>query len=79
MKAKYVPFTTVSGDPEIQKMREILTSGKPINMDPEGTIFERMENGKTEPLTRRPVVPWAPLAVPRKCAGGKEFWFQPDS
>ena len=60
MKAKYVPFTTVSGDPEIQKM----TSGKPISMDPEGTIFERMENGKTDPLTRRPVVPWAPLAVP---------------
>lgn len=64
MKAKYVPFTTVSGDPEIQKMREILTSGKPISMDPEGTIFERRENGKTDPLTRRPVVPWAPLAVP---------------
>ena len=42
MKAKYVPFTTVSGDPEIQKVRVILTSGKP----------------------RRPVVPWAPLAVP---------------
>ena len=45
MKAKYVPFTTVSGDPE-------------------GTIFERIGNGKTDPLTRRPVVPWAPLAVP---------------
>ena len=45
-------------------MREILTSGKPISMDSEGTIFERMGNGKTDPLTRRPVVPWAPLAVP---------------
>ena len=64
MKAKYVPFTTVSGDPEIQKMREILTSGKPIITNSEGTIFEQMENGKTEPLTRRSVVPWAPLAVP---------------
>ena len=64
MKAKYVPFTTVSGDPEIQKMREILTSGKPIITNSEGTILEQMENGKTDPLTRRPVVPWAPLAVP---------------
>lgn len=64
MKAKYVPFTTVSGDPEIQKMREILTSGKPIITNSEGTILEQMENGKTEPLARRPVVPWAPLAVP---------------
>ena len=64
MKAKYVPFTTVSGDTEIKKMREILTSGKPIITNSEGTIFEQMENGKTEPLTRRPVVPWAPLAVP---------------
>jgi len=45
-------------------MREILTSGKPIITNSEGTIFEQMENGKTEPLTRRPVVPWAPLAVP---------------
>lgn len=36
MKAKYVPFTTLSGDPEIQKMREILTSGKPINHDSGG-------------------------------------------
>jgi len=38
MKKIYVPFTSVSVDPEIQRMRDMLTSGENLVIDDDGTI-----------------------------------------
>lgn len=63
---KHVPFTSVSVDPEIQRMREMLTSGENLVIDDDGTIgragdpqFEDMGNG-----TKAKTVPKAIVSVP---------------
>lgn len=38
MKKKNVPYTSVSIDPEIQRMRDMLTSGEDLVIDDDGTI-----------------------------------------
>ncbi len=52
MKKIIVPFTSVSADPEIQRMRDMLTSGENLVIDDDGTIgragdprFENSVNG----------------------------------
>ena len=37
-KTTYVPFTRVSADPEIQRMRDMITSGENLVIDDDGTI-----------------------------------------
>lgn len=63
---KHVPFTSVSVDPEIQRMREMLTSGENLVIDDDGTIgragdpqFEDVGNG-----TKTKTVPKAIVSVP---------------
>lgn len=66
MKKIYVPLTSVSVDPEIQRMREMLTSGDNLVIDDDGTIgkagdsqFEDASNG-----TKAKTVPKAIVSVP---------------
>lgn len=66
MKKIYVPFTSVSVDPEIQRMRDMLTSGENLVIDDDGTIgragdpqFEDVGNG-----TKAKTVPKAIVSVP---------------
>lgn len=66
MKKMYVPFTSVSVDPEIQRMREMLTSGENLVIDDDGTIgragdpqFEDAGNG-----TKAKTVPKAIVSIP---------------
>lgn len=63
---KHVPFTSVSVDPEIQKMRDMLTSGENLVIDDDGTIgragdpqFENTANG-----AKAKTVPKAIVSVP---------------
>lgn len=65
MKKIYVPFTSVSVDPEIQRMRDMLTSGENLVIDDDGTIgragdpqFEAAGNG-----TKAKTVPKAIVSV----------------
>lgn len=64
-KEKNVPFTSVSVDPEIQRMRDMLTSGENLVIDDDGTIgragdpqFEDVGNG-----TKAKTVPKAIVSV----------------
>ena len=66
MKKMKVPFTSVSVDPEIQRMREMLTSGENLVIDDDGTIgragdpqFENTGNG-----TKAKTVPKAIVSMP---------------
>ena len=66
MKKINVPFTSVSVDPEIQRMRDMLTSGDNLVIDDDGTIgragdpqFENTANG-----TKAKTVPKAIVSVP---------------
>ena len=66
MKKKNVPFTSVSVDPEIQRMRDMLTSGENLVIDDDGTIgragdpqFEDVSNG-----TKAKTVPKAIVSIP---------------
>ena len=66
MKKMYVPFTSVSVDPEIQRMRDMLTSGENLVIDDDGTIgragdpqFEDVGNG-----TKAKTVPKAIVSIP---------------
>ena len=66
MKKMYVPFTSVSVDPEIQRMRDMLTSGENLVIDDDGTIgragdppFEDAGNG-----TKAKTVPKAIVSIP---------------
>ena len=66
MKKIYVPITSVSVDPEIQRMRDMLTSDEPLVIDDDGTIgragdpqFEDAGNG-----TKAKTVPKAIVSVP---------------
>lgn len=65
-KKMYVPFTSVSVDPEIQRMRDMLTSGENLVIDDDGTIgragdpqFEDAGSG-----TKAKTVPKAIVSVP---------------
>ena len=66
MKKMYVPFTSVSVDLEIQRMRDMLTSGENLVIDDDGTIgragdpqFEDAGNG-----TKAKTVPKAIVSIP---------------
>jgi hypothetical protein len=65
-KTMYVPFTSVSVDPEIQRMRDMLTSGENLVIDDDGTIgragdpqFEDTGSG-----TKAKTVPKAIVSAP---------------
>lgn len=65
-KTMYVPFTSVSVDPEIQRMRDMLTSGENLVIDDDGTIgragdpqFEDTGSG-----TKAKTAPKAIVSVP---------------
>lgn len=66
-KTNYVPFTSVSVDPEIQRMRDMLTSGENLMIDDDGTIgradepqFNENKNG-----TKAKTVPKAIVSFPK--------------
>ena len=66
MKKMYVPFTSVSVDPEIQRMRDMLTLGENLVIDDDGTIgragdpqFEDVGSG-----TKAKTVPKAIVSIP---------------
>lgn len=66
MKKINVPFTSVSVDPEIQRMRDMLTSGDNLVIDDDGTIGRagdpQFEN--TANRTKAKTVPKAIVSVP---------------
>ena len=47
MKKMYVPFTRVSVDPEIQRMRDMLTSGENLVIDDDGSCQVDLDNYNT--------------------------------
>lgn len=66
MKKIYVPFTSVSVDPEIQRMRDMLMSGENLVIDDDGTIGRagdpQFEDAGNE--TKAKTVPKAIVSVP---------------
>ncbi len=72
---RHVPFTSVSVDPEIQRMRELLTSGDDIVMGSDGTIgrfgdpqFEDIGSG-----TKAKTVPKAIVSVSERCGSVRDL------
>lgn len=75
MKKIYVPFTSVSVDPEIQRMRDMFTSGENLVIDDDGTIgragdpqFEDAGNG-----TKAKTVPKAIVSIPENGGSVRDF------
>ena len=64
MKAKYVPITRVSVDPEIQRMRDMLTSTDDLVIDADGTISRAGSVQESNPDTKAKTVPKAIVSVP---------------
>ena len=75
MKKIYVPFTSVSVDPELQRMRDMLTSGENLVIDDDGTIgragdpkFEDTGNG-----TKAKTVPKTIVSVPENSSSVRDL------
>ena len=65
-KTMYVPFTSVSVDPEIQRMRDMLISGEDLVIDSDGTIGRASESVRDEMGGKAKTVPKAIVSVPEK-------------
>ncbi len=67
-KTMYVPFTSVSVDPEIQRMRDMLTSGEDLVIDSDGTIGRASESSHDDMggSTKAKTVPKAIVSVPEQ-------------
>lgn len=54
-KMRTVPYSVLSADREIERMRELLTSGRDLEIDADGTISAiALRQPQTEKKRRRP-------------------------
>ena len=64
-KAVRVPYTVVAIDPEIQRMREMLTSGEDLEIDTDGTISKAGTAAKKQDGKKAKTVPKAIVSAER--------------